>query len=166
MRNHPVLEFLNLADSISYLVTTRFQESIFPHNQFQNTGSDCTADPLTPHEKPNSWAYNFIEVSGHNLESSQTWGFSILYNVYITNQFQATFAHGGREGVKSVSRTVNSKDFKTFVPIASKNSASGNLHLAFMSVKPTHIHICRMLNPDDRFSRFYCFPSPRRVFVH
>ncbi len=26
-------------------------------------------------QKPNSWTYNFIEVSGHNLESSQTWGF-------------------------------------------------------------------------------------------
>ncbi len=25
--------------------------------------------------KPNSWMYNFIEVSGHNLESFQTWGF-------------------------------------------------------------------------------------------
>ncbi len=25
--------------------------------------------------KPNSWTYNFIEVSWHNLESSQTWGF-------------------------------------------------------------------------------------------
>ncbi len=26
-------------------------------------------------QKPNSWTYNFIEVSGHNLESSQTLGF-------------------------------------------------------------------------------------------
>ncbi len=25
-------------------------------------------------QKPNSWMYNFVEVSGHNLESSQTWG--------------------------------------------------------------------------------------------
>jgi hypothetical protein len=25
--------------------------------------------------KPNSWTYSFFEVSGHNLESSQTWGF-------------------------------------------------------------------------------------------
>jgi hypothetical protein len=24
--------------------------------------------------KPNSWTYNFIEVSGHNIQSSQTWG--------------------------------------------------------------------------------------------
>ncbi len=26
-------------------------------------------------QKPNSWTYNFFEVSGHNLKSSQTWGF-------------------------------------------------------------------------------------------
>ncbi len=25
-------------------------------------------------QKPNSWTYNFIDVSGHNIESSQTWG--------------------------------------------------------------------------------------------
>jgi hypothetical protein len=25
--------------------------------------------------KPNSWTYNHVEVSGHNLESSQAWGF-------------------------------------------------------------------------------------------
>ncbi len=35
--------------------------------------------------QPNSWAYNFIEGSGHNLASSQTWGF--VNNVYITNHF-------------------------------------------------------------------------------
>ncbi len=30
-------------------------------------------------QKPNSWTYNFVEVSGHNLESSQVWGFSIHF---------------------------------------------------------------------------------------
>ncbi len=54
--------------------------------------------PLLPawsriHER----TYNFVEVSGHNLESSHNWGFSI---VHITNQFQ--FCSGG--GVKSGSR--------------------------------------------------------------
>ncbi len=35
--------------------------------------------------KPNSWKYNFVEVSGHNIESSQTWGFCIQYTLhYIT----------------------------------------------------------------------------------
>jgi len=45
---------------------------------------------------PNSQTHDFIEVSGHNLESSQMWCFSV-YNVFITNQFQTTFAQGGRE---------------------------------------------------------------------
>jgi hypothetical protein len=31
-------------------------------------------------QRPNSWTYNFAEISGHNLESSQTWGF-LIYNV-------------------------------------------------------------------------------------
>ncbi len=41
-----------------------------------------------PGMKPNSWTYNFLEVSGHNLENSQTL-------LYIANQFQTTFAQGG-----------------------------------------------------------------------
>jgi hypothetical protein len=32
-------------------------------------------------QKPNSWTYNFVEVS--------------VYNVYITNQFQTTWGGGG-----------------------------------------------------------------------
>jgi hypothetical protein len=31
----------------------------------------------TINQKPNSWTYNFVEISGHNLESSQAWGFRI-----------------------------------------------------------------------------------------
>ncbi len=34
----------------------------------------------------------------HNLKSSQTWDFCILYNVYISNQFQANFVGGGGGG--------------------------------------------------------------------
>jgi hypothetical protein len=30
---------------------------------------------VAPALKPNSWTYNFVEFSGHNLESSQTWDF-------------------------------------------------------------------------------------------
>ncbi len=48
--------------------------------------------------KPNSWTSNFVQVSGHNLASSQTWGFSMLCNVYITNQFQTTFTGWGGGG--------------------------------------------------------------------
>ncbi len=65
--------------------------------------------------KPNSWTYNFIEVSGvsgHNLKSSQTWG--ILQNVNITNQFRTTSAREGGGGRKEENRivevTVNSKE--------------------------------------------------------
>jgi hypothetical protein len=42
------------------------------------------------HLKSNSWKYNnFVEVSGHNLESSQTWGFRIesLQNQPVSNHF-------------------------------------------------------------------------------
>jgi hypothetical protein len=47
------------------------------------------------------WTFIFVEVSEHNLiEFSE--GVS-EYNVYNTNQFQTTFAEGGR-GVKSISR--------------------------------------------------------------
>ncbi len=47
-----------------------------------------------------------------------------VYYVYVTNQFQATFARGVR-GVGGV--TVNSKEktLKAYVTITSKNSASG-----------------------------------------
>ncbi len=44
----------------------------------------------------NSWTFNFVEVSGHNLESSQTFKPEVpVYNVNITNQYQTTFAPGG-----------------------------------------------------------------------
>ncbi len=50
-----------------------------------------------------------------------------VYYVYITNQFQITFAQGGR-GVKSVVEVpvwiARRKTLKTFVPVTSKNSAS------------------------------------------
>jgi hypothetical protein len=55
--------------------------------------------------KPNSRTYNFVEVSGHNLivlrlEVS-------VYNIFITNQFQTTFARGcgGGGGSNIRSRT-------------------------------------------------------------
>ncbi len=61
------------------------------------------------------------EISLHNLESSQTWGFRIQCLQYITNQFRTTFSRGGGgDGVKSLSRG----DGVTFVPMTSKNSAS------------------------------------------
>ncbi len=40
-------------------------------------GSECVCDRGVDDLKPNSWTYNFIKDSGHNLKSSQTWGFSM-----------------------------------------------------------------------------------------
>ncbi len=40
--------------------------------------------------------YNFVAVSGDNLRSPQT--VDSVYNVYIANQFQTTFARGGGGG--------------------------------------------------------------------
>ena len=54
-------------------------------------------------QKPNSWKYNFVEVSGHNLEVS-------VYNVYIVNQFQTTFAQGGGGVHPLVEVIMNSKE--------------------------------------------------------
>jgi hypothetical protein len=53
-----------------------------------------------------------------------------VFNVYITNQFQTTSTQGGEGGVKSVSSGGNASGGKeensyTFVPMTSKNSASG-----------------------------------------
>ncbi len=51
--------------------------------------------------KPNSWTYNFVEVSGHNLESLRTWGFRIqcFHDKPVSTHFSSK---GG--GVKSISR--------------------------------------------------------------
>ncbi len=45
--------------------------------------------------KPNSWTYNFVEFSGHNLESSKTWGFHCL-------NYKPVCSKGGGRIVKSV----------------------------------------------------------------
>jgi hypothetical protein len=50
-------------------------------------------------QKTNSWTYNFVDIYGHTLESSQTWlEVSVYLQCYITNQFQTTFARGGGGG--------------------------------------------------------------------
>jgi len=45
-----------------------------------------TAGPLSLHLKPNSWTYISVEVSGHNLESSQTWDICLHYKP-VSNHF-------------------------------------------------------------------------------
>ncbi len=87
---------------------------------------------------PNSWTYNFVKVSGHNLESSRTRGFYMdflgkgygflshflffLYSVMYSNW---TLSCRGGWNRKKKSR-------KTFVWISTKNSASV-LAVAFSS---------------------------------
>jgi hypothetical protein len=46
-----------------------------------------------PGLKPKSWTYNFLEVSGHNIDSSQTWGFrtQCLHYKPVTNHFCSDF---------------------------------------------------------------------------
>ncbi len=51
-------------------------------------------------QKPNSWTYNFVQVSGHNLESSQTGGFRVQFLQY--KRVSNSFCSGGG-GVKYVS---------------------------------------------------------------
>jgi hypothetical protein len=52
-------------------------------------------------QKPNSWTYNFVEISRHNLESSQAWGFcmdflnhreggTVFYQVFLLSPLQRT----------------------------------------------------------------------------
>ncbi len=48
-----------------------------------------------------SWTYNFVEVSGHNPESSQTWCYTMFT---FTKQFQITSAQGDWGGNKIRSR--------------------------------------------------------------
>ncbi len=57
--------------------------------------------------KPKSWTYSFVEVSRHNLESSQTWGFRLQCSHYkpVSSRF---CSRGGRKLLVEV--TVNSKE--------------------------------------------------------
>ena len=48
-------------------------------------------------QKPNSWTYNFAEVSGHNLESSQTWCFHIPTMFVLQTSFKPHLLKGGGE---------------------------------------------------------------------
>ncbi len=58
-------------------------------------------------QKPNSWTYSFFEVSGHNLESSQTSGFSMD----VLNHREARSASGPQPEVslRSSSCSVGSR---------------------------------------------------------
>ncbi len=88
-----------------------------------------------------------------------------VYNVYITNQLQTTFAQGGW-GVKSVSTVeLIVQGEKHFVPITSKNSAS----VQYWRSRWLHTlyHKTRILNENHVFScRINCFQHPTPLLVH
>ncbi len=57
---------------------------------------------ISSQSKPNSWTYNFVEVSGHNLESSETWSFPLQWMFKLQNSSKPLSLKGGGGGVKSV----------------------------------------------------------------
>jgi hypothetical protein len=65
---------------------------------------------VIPAQKPNSCTYNFVEVSGHNLEILRLK--ISIYNVKSTNQFKQLL-FGGWGGGPLVEVTVNSKEKKS-----------------------------------------------------
>ncbi len=77
--------------------------------------------------------YNFAEVSGHILESSQTWGFGIprLHYKPVSNHFFSREGGGGGEN-PLIEMTVKArrKTLRNVVLITSKNSASGKNSLS------------------------------------
>ncbi len=68
-------------------------------------------------QKPNSWTYKFVEVSEHNLESSQTWGFHIqcLHYKPVSNHFFSREREGRGDCEKQGGKLLR---------LLSKNSAS------------------------------------------
>jgi hypothetical protein len=63
-------------------------------------GCYCTWS-IVIHLKPNSWTYNFVEVSGNKLDCSQTWGFcidflnlreevTVFYQAFLLSPLQCT----------------------------------------------------------------------------
>jgi hypothetical protein len=60
--------------------------------------------------------YSFVEVSRHNLQSSQAWGFRIQCRYTLQTSFKPLLLKGGTAGRKTL---------KAFVLITSKNSTSG-----------------------------------------
>ncbi len=73
--------------------------------------------------KPNTWTYHFFQVFGHNLGSSQTWGFCmeflnqseggmVLYQVFLLSPLQGT-VHVQWRTIETVRGFVSLKKWKS-----------------------------------------------------
>jgi hypothetical protein len=92
--------------------------------------------------KPNSWTYNFIEVSVHNLESFQTSGFCMEFlnnreGVWFSISFFSFLLHTVTETVKAVRGCVSLKKYKYHgkaleVTVNSKEENSSDFCLDFV----------------------------------
>ncbi len=89
-------------------------------------------------QKQNSLMYNFVEVSGHNLESSQTWGLwmvffnhrkggMVFYQVFLISPLQCTVNCWNCMRLREFEEIEISRQScrGDFVWISSKNTASG-----------------------------------------
>ncbi len=89
----------------------------------------------------NSWTYNFVEVSGHNLKSSQTWGFRIqcLHYKPVSNHFCSRGKGGNKIPLK---RWIARR--KLFCPNYVQENSLWKVYArvsVFMIVKKTARHI-------------------------
>ncbi len=102
----------------------------FLHKQRSSTRLTITDTPAVGVQKPNLWTDNFVGVSEHNLESSQTWGFRIqcLHYKLVSNNFCSRGGGGGSKIRKQrwlwIARR---KTLKICVPITSKHSDSDSI---------------------------------------
>ncbi len=90
-----------LLSSIISSKDTILKSSPTPHTSTKIGFTSSLFRSLYVHLKPNSWTYNFVEVSGHNPESSQAWGFCMdflnhreggmgFYQVFLLSPLQCT----------------------------------------------------------------------------
>jgi hypothetical protein len=64
--------------SLIFLPSVFLGEDYYIKNWFRATCSlEMFSEIWEIHQYPNSWTYNLLDVSGRNLESSQTWGYCV-----------------------------------------------------------------------------------------
>jgi hypothetical protein len=97
--------FLSLIDWSCWCLFNPKRREVSLTHDFLLANSLCNVQYNVCFQKPNSWTLRFPGITLRVLRLEVS-----LYNVYITNQFQTTFAQRGG-GVKSlVEVTMNSKE--------------------------------------------------------